>query len=218
MPAELPLPAQSEIWLAEGWDGLLEIGGRTLALGGRAAQARGHGCPGPGRAERHPGRIEKQYPELPLGSQVSVVPLIEQTIGRNMQRSLLILWGVVACVLLIACANLASLLLARSAERQKEIALRLALGGGRWRLIRQLLTESLLLALIGGGLGILFALWGLNLLIRFNADYVARLGEAALDWSVLAFTLLISSPASLWPPAGIAKHASRSQRRIEGQR
>src|SRR4030095_1352749 len=135
------------------------------------------------------GRIEKQYPELPLGSQVSVVPLIEQTIGRNMQRSLLILWGVVACVLLIACANLASLLLARAAERQQEIANRLPLGGGRWRLIRQLLTESLLLALIGGGLGILFALWGLNLLIRFNADYVARLSDAALDGSVLAFTL-----------------------------
>jgi putative ABC transport system permease protein len=193
MPAGFHFPAQSDIWLAAGWDGLsrdrrqghwLSVVAR-LKPGVTVAQAQRE-------LSAIQGRIEKQYPELPLGSQVSVVPLIEQTIGRNMQRSLLILWGVVACVLLITCANLASLLLARSAERQKEIAIRLALGGGRWRLIRQLLTESLLLALIGGGLGILFALWGLNLLIRFNADYVARLNEAALDGSVLAFTLLIS--------------------------
>src|SRR5262249_15547054 len=101
-------------------------------------------------------------------------------------------WGVVTCVLLIACANVANLLLARAADRQKEIALRLALGGTRFRMIRQLLTESMSLAFLGGALGLLLAGWSLKLLIAFNAEHVPRLGETRLDGRSLAFTMLVA--------------------------
>src|SRR5262245_63144195 len=101
------------------------------------------------------GRIEQQNREA--SSNVVIIPLLEQTLGAKLRSALLILWGVVACVLLIACANVANLLLARAADRQKEISIRLALGGNRWRVIRQLLTESLLLAAAGGLVGALLA-------------------------------------------------------------
>jgi putative ABC transport system permease protein len=139
------------------------------------------------------GRIEQRHREA--SSHVAVIPLLEQTLGAKMRSALLILWGVVACVLLIACANVANLLLARAADRQKEIAIRLALGGSRRRMIRQLLTESLILALAGGVTGSLLAHWSLGLLIRFNAGYVPRLGEVRpvlLDGWSLSFTILVA--------------------------
>src|SRR5262245_33695892 len=144
------------------------------------------------------GRIEQQNREA--SSNVIVIPLLEQTLGAKLRSALLILWGVVACVLLIACANVANLQLARAADRQKEIAIRLALGGNRWRVIRQLLTESLLLAAAGGLVGALLAHWSLRLLIRFNADHVPRLGEIRpliLDGRSLAFTILVAGLTGL---------------------
>ena len=193
MPAGFRFPGQTEVWLPVGWDGLPRDrrGGHWLSVLARLkdgvdlAQA---------QAEMNAiqARIEAQYPEILLGSHVAITPLLEQTLGRNLRPALLILWGVVACVLLIACANVANLLLARAADRQKEMALRLALGSSRWRLMRQLLTESVLLALAGGGLGLLLASWSLRLLIAFNADHVPRLSEARLDaWSLL-FTVLVA--------------------------
>jgi predicted permease len=122
---------------------------------------------------------------------ISVVPLQEQVVG-NVKRSLLVLLGSVALVLLIACANVANLLLSRAAGRQKEVAIRTALGAGASRVVRQLLTESLLLAVLGGAAGVLIAAWSLYVLHTIHPGNIPRLETITLDAGVLAFTFVIS--------------------------
>jgi predicted permease len=139
--------------------------------------------------------LASQYPILE-GLGVNLVPLHQQVTGR-VRPALLVLLGTVAFVLLIACANVANLLLARSAGREREIAIRTALGANRKRLIRQLLTESALMGLAGGAIGILIAKWGLSALIALSPEDIPRLDQIGIDGRVLGFTLLVSLATGL---------------------
>ena len=136
-------------------------------------------------------RLEQQYPETNSGWAAQVNNLHEQTI-KPIRPLLLILMVVVGFVLLIACANVANLLLARATTRQKDVAIRLALGSSRSRLMRQLLMENLLLALLGGAAGLLLAYWGMRVLNVILPDRVPHLEKLSIDLRVLGFTLLVS--------------------------
>ena len=135
-------------------------------------------------------QLEQEYKE-DAGLNLKVVTLHARSVG-DVKSALLVLLGAVAFVLLISCANVANLLLARSTVRQREMAIRSALGASRGRVIRQMLTESMLLAMLGGSLGLLLALWGIPLLVRLAPADFPRLSEAAVESRALLFTLVIS--------------------------
>ncbi|HKG97066.1 MAG TPA: ABC transporter permease, partial [Pyrinomonadaceae bacterium] len=141
-------------------------------------------------------RLAQNYVETNSGWSVRLIELRERLVGE-VKTSLWILLSAVAFVLLIACANVANLLLARAASRQKEIALRTALGASRMRVIRQLLTESLLLSLVSGVLGLALSLWLIKLLIALTPPNTPRLNEIAIDWRVFGFTLSVTVLAGL---------------------
>ncbi|HET6975500.1 MAG TPA: ABC transporter permease [Pyrinomonadaceae bacterium] len=135
--------------------------------------------------------LAAQFPADNKNRTTVLFPLHERIVGET-RRSLYILFAAVSFVLLIACANFANLLLARAAERQREFVIRGALGAGRWRLMRQLLIESLLLSLAGGMAAVVLAYWGTSLLVSFKPENLPRLSEIGVDGRVLGFTLGIS--------------------------
>ena len=136
-------------------------------------------------------RLERQYPPSNTDHTVSLVPYYEQIV-QNVRPALLMLMGAVAFVLLIGCANLANLMLARAEGRQRELAIREALGATRWRLCQQLLTESVLMALGGGALGVVIAWWSVKAFVASRPSTVPRVDLVAVDLRVLTFALVVS--------------------------
>jgi len=181
--AELILPMELTKPLLEsrGMHGLTAFGRVRRGLGLQHAQA-DLDVIGP--------RIAARLPEH-AGQTIRVAPLLDDLVGpvRPVLQALL---GAVIMVLLIACANVASMLLARGAARQRELAIRSALGSGRMRIVRQLLTESVLLGMTGGGLGVLLAAWGVDGLVALAPRTIPRLDEVRLDGTVLVFALAVS--------------------------
>jgi putative ABC transport system permease protein len=153
--------------------------------------------------------LEQQYPAQQEGRNVKLAR-VEEELVQGVRPALLMLLGAVGFVLLIACTNVANLLLARAAARRKEVAIRSALGAGRWRLMRQFLTESVLLALLGGAAGLLLARWMLQALTSLASGYLSRTGEVSLDWKVLAFTAALSVVTGVLAGLAPAFHVSRA--------
>ena len=140
-------------------------------------------------------QLEAEYPQFNRDVRAAVQPLANVLV-QNVRPALLVLFGAVSLVLLIACANVANLLLVRAVGRQKEIALRTALGGSRARIVRQLVIESVLLACVGGGVGVLMASWGVTALMT-TVTVLPRAGKIGLDLPVLAFALALSVATGL---------------------
>jgi len=191
MPAGFSFPNQAELWRP------LPIDPAKLDRGLHYLRVVGRLKPGVTQAEAQAEmsaiavRLARQYPEKNAGHGVKLEPLRDVIVG-DIGRALFILLGAVGFVLLIACANVANLLLARAGARQKEIAVRTALGASRSRLVRQLLTESVMLAVGGGGAGLLIAVWGVRWLVSFGSDTIPRAQEISVDPRMAGFTLLIS--------------------------
>src|SRR5438067_1159258 len=157
--------------------------------------------------------LEKKYPESNTGRRITTQRLLESAVGTYRQ-SLYLLLGAVACVLLIACANVANLQLARMLARGKELAVRSALGASGWRLTRQVLTESAVLALLGALAGVLLAIWSLDAILALSPATVPRFQETRIDLTALGFTVAVAIISGvlvgIWPAWRISKSSSLS--------
>lgn len=202
MPAGFEFPRQAELWVPLAWDDK-ERQTRSIHDYQVIARLKSNVSLTQAQAEMSTisSSLEQQYPEENKGWGAVVIPLQEDLIG-DIRPTLLVLFSAVGFVLLIACANVANLMLARGANRQKEIAIRIALGAGRARIVRQLLSESILLAVVGGILGLLLAGWGSGLLAQLSDGSLPDSGETGIDKWALGFTLLVSLGAGI--VAGIA--------------
>jgi len=195
MPADYFYPTRAEMWVpvgqvsdSPGWDnrgnhpGLYGVARMKPGMTQEQAQA---------DMDLVATNLEKQYPKSNSGTSVRIRPLMEIFVG-DVRRALWVIFGAVGFVLLIACANIANLLLARAAARRKEMAIRSAMGAGRWRIARQLLTESVLLSLVGGVIGLALARFGVDFILKVSPSAIPRSREIGLDWTVLAFTIGVS--------------------------
>ncbi|HET9839804.1 MAG TPA: ABC transporter permease [Candidatus Angelobacter sp.] len=214
LPRDFQYPRETEVWVPQvfsprdlspdsrGNHGLLVIG--RIKDGLSLDQARAD-------MQSVSNRIieeNKDYPYRRFNFSVVLVPLLEQQVG-DIRLALWVMLGAVGLVLLIACANVANLLLVRSSAREREIAVRQALGVSRWRLVRQLLTESTLLGLVGGLAGLLLGYIALRVLVSLSATSYPRVAEAGIDLGVLGFTLLISIATGILFGLAPALHAFR---------
>jgi putative ABC transport system permease protein len=210
MPPGFWFPEEFDVWLPL----VLNSDGQRRSLVSVIARLRPGVTPEAARSDLStvPGRQQNSRNGFPDG-QIRVIGLGERLVGK-LRLALSVLFGAVVFVLLIACANVANLLLARSAARQKEMAIRAAVGAGRQRLIRQILTESLLLSLAGGMAGLLAAKWGIKLLAALSPDGIARIQESNPSFFVngrmLAFTCAVAALTGLITGIIPALHASKT--------
>ncbi|HKG48717.1 MAG TPA: ABC transporter permease [Pyrinomonadaceae bacterium] len=197
MPASFRFPGEFDIWLPLALDPVKEIQGDTFQLVDVAGRLK----PGANLSGAHSELtlISRQASEqgkdpFPLAA-VELAPLQDQLVA-GVRVTILVLWGAVALVMLLACVNVASLMISRTLARQREMAVRAAVGARRWQLIRQLLTESVLVGLLGGALGLLIAVWGTRAIASLVPEGLTSsiydLNNIRLDWSVFAFTLALS--------------------------
>ena len=193
-PRELVYPQAADVWtpmVFEDW--MLDPANRGMHFFTAIARLRPGLAPDAGRRELRTisEALAKEYPETNTTMRADALPLSDTIIG-NARTTLLTMFGAVGFVLLIACANVANLLLIRASTRETEMALRTALGAGRTRIIRQLITESVLLSLAGALIGVALAMWGVDLIVAIGPRGLPRLNDIAVDGRVLAFTAGLS--------------------------
>ena len=195
-PREVQFPARADIWIADVDVATnYEYGSHDLRA---VARLKPRSTPEQAQSELNiiAEDLEQQYPAANSGWRVTLTSVRDLVLGTP-SRALWLLFGAVNCVLLIACANVASLQLARSVSRSREIMLRVALGASRNRIVRQLLTDSLLLALMGGAVGLLAGWWGVRALRSIGPVTISRLGEAVVNPKVLVYTAVVTLVVSI---------------------
>jgi len=210
MPEGFQFPGQSNMWAPLGFDNAMKTR-RDLHRVRVIARLKDGISVERARADYQTigSRLADQYPEFNRDANVAVYSLLEDTVGP-IRQALLVLLGAVAFVLLIACANVANLLLAKAAGRQREIAIRNSLGAARSRIFRQMLTESTLLSVAGGLIGLLIAYAAFKGLLSLAPPDLPRMKEVGLDWRALEFTLLVSILTGIVFGFAPAWHASRT--------